>query len=235
MNKASEFISNPSNMSKELVRIVLMLNKEYEEEFSGKGLKRFKADLKLNMYLKQGYKDLYKFLSSYKIKSMGLRSLFKEFEKLYSKLLLNNFALTHLYLRNKEIQSNIKTKEDEKLLLLKKFYNKEISKKQFDKEFGHYAINAYELRSKRFEEYTEEELRKIAKLVSKFDIKEKSSLEQSIDKKDISSILISLRELAKYKVLFIIRDIRKELLRIQEKKNIKDIFDMSYRDLYNLV
>jgi len=43
--------------------------------------------------------------------------------------------------------------------------------------------------------------------------------------KKIIPILIALRELAKYNVLFIVKDIREELLIMVKKKKIKNIFD----------
>jgi len=126
--------------------------------------------------------------------------------------------------------------EDKKIVFLKKLYKKEITFKQFNCKFGHYALNAYELSSKRFEEYTEKELLSIAELVSNIEIKDKMELEEQIhlkknNKEKKISILIALRELAKYNVLFIIRNLRYRLLEIEKEHNIKDIFSKSYDEI----
>jgi len=76
-----EFVSNPSKITKKLVKIVLKLNDKYENELKGV-LSRFKAQVKYRLYLKERYKEYYSFLKNYKLKKKGLKELFLEFEKL---------------------------------------------------------------------------------------------------------------------------------------------------------
>jgi len=222
----TEFVTNPSEITKKLVEIVLKLSDKYESELKKNVFKKFINQVKLRLYLKQGYLEYYSFLKKYKLKDLDLKELFDEFEKLYDKLIFNNFALAYAFVLEKDVKSPILTKEDEKILFLKKLYDKKITKKQFDKEFGHYALNAYELSSKRFEEYSDEELMKIARLTKNIKIN-KIKLEDYTDKKVIP-VLIALRELAKYNILFIVKEIRYKLLRIAKKNNIKNVFDESY-------
>lgn len=56
-------------------------------------------------------------------------------------------------------------------------------------------------------------------------------MSQKNRQKDAIPILIALRELAKYDALFIIQEIRKELLKIQEEKHIKNIFSKLLSDI----
>ena len=122
--------------------------------------------------------------------------------------MLNNFALAYAFAQEKDVSNPILTKEDEKMIALRKFYNKEITREEFNAEWGHYALNAYEVESKRFEEYTEHELMKIAKLAIHIPVKKKISYEDYSEKRKVP-VLLYLRELAKYKILLLIKEIRK--------------------------
>ena len=247
------FATNPSKITEHLVNIVLKLNEKHESDFKEKNpLKKFANELKINLYLKEGYKDFYEFLKSYKIpynisaeknsiKKLAL--LFEEFEYIYDRIMLNNFALAYAYAKNKDknkqITNPVLTIEDKKNLMLKKLAKKQITPKQFKEQFGHYALNAYELSSKRFEEYSDKELLKIAKLAENLEIKkEKVELEECLKQnqkqKEIIPILIALRELAKYDTLFIVREIRRELLKIQKEKRIKNIFSYSFGNIVTI-
>ncbi|MEE9525352.1 MAG: hypothetical protein V3V78_01975 [Candidatus Woesearchaeota archaeon] len=234
-----EFVSNPSNMTKHLVDIVLKLNTKYEEKFKVKGLfKKFSTDFKRDMYLKESYHDFYLFLKNYKLPDFNkgvekIKLLFKEFEKIYDKIIFNNFVLAYAYVKNKELVNPILTMEDKRILFLKKLANNKITIDEFNQMFGHYGLNAYELSSKRFEEYSSKELLSIAKLVSKFNFKKKIEIENYIKSKpkDKIPILIALRELGKYNSLLIIKEIRYELLKIAKEKGIKDIFSRSYAEI----
>ena len=44
-------------------------------------------------------------------------------------------------------------------------------------------------------------------------------------------VLLTLRELAKYKILFIVKEIRFELLRLARLKKIDNIFDKIYSEI----
>jgi len=170
-----EFVNNPSETSKILVNIVDKLNKEQEDSL--KGLKKIQTQFKFQLYIKEDYKKYYQFLKNYNLQDSSFDELCEEFESLYRKLLFNNYALAYAALKE-EINNSILTKEDEKNIALSQLYRGEISRKTFNKKFGHYAINAYELEAKRFEEYTDEELNKIARLASKLPQKEKISFEE---------------------------------------------------------
>lgn len=238
-----EFVTNPSKITEHLAGIVLKLNNEFEKKYkSGKFLGKFVNDCKFLWYLKEGRNDYYSFLNNYEIPEFGkegvekIELLFKEFEKIYSKLILNNHALAYAYIKEKKLSNSVLTMEDKKMLYLKKLSDGEITVDQFNRKFGHYALNAYELSAKRFEEYSTEELKQIAKLASKIEIKNKIELEECLEKKpdDAIPILIALRELAKYQTLFLVRGLRYELKKLAKKKAVEDIFNKSYQEVISL-
>ena len=232
---AGEFVSNPSKITSHLVELVAKLNEKHESLLKTKNiLKKFKSGFTLRMYMEDGYKEYCSFLINYELpKSLKLEEWFAEFEKLYDKLILNNFVLAYAYTLNNDVSNPVLTMEDKKVLALKKLYDEKLTKQQFDKEFGHYALNAYELSSKRFEEYSEKELMAIAKLAAGLEIKEKTPLEEymATNPKNKIPILIALRELAKYKVLLVVKEIRYALLDMAKKEKIENIFDKTYEEL----
>lgn len=238
-----EFVVNPSKITQHLIKIVSKLNNCYEEQFATRNIiKKITIDFKMKWYLKDGYYDFYLFLKNYTVPDFSahgvkkLEFLFKEFERLDNKLIFNNFALAYAYTLNRDISSEIFTKEDKKILFLKKLGHSEITLGQFNEEFGHYALNPYELSSKRFEEYSYQELLAISNLVSNFNIKKKVELQEYMESKLKKRIptLIALRELAKYHILFIVRDLRYELLNLAEKNGVQNIFDKSFDEIVEL-
>ena len=243
-NLTAELAIDPTRVSEHIVDLVLQLNNKYEATCTSKNvLKKIKFAFNIKMYLKNGYLDYYNYLKSSMppmLKSQNsiprLTLLFEEFEKIYLRLIFNNFALVHAYASNKVISHFIFTMEDKKIVFFKKLYHGQISRDTFNKKFGHYALNAYELSSQRFEEYSDSDLLKIARFVSNFVVNKKTGLKEYISNgvKQITPVLIALRELAKYNSLFIIRDIRYELLRIAQEKRIENIFDMPYDEIIKL-
>jgi len=205
-----EFLANPSEASKPLVNIVRKLNEQHQARLKTKNpFKKIKAAFTLSLYTKDSYKDFLTFLQEYTLPKYATEEeWYVEFEKVYDKLMLNNFALAYAFQQEKDVSNPILTKEDEKMNALRKFYNKEMTRQEFNEQWGHYALNAYEIESKRFEEYTEHELMKIAKLATRVSVKKKISYEEYTEKRKVP-VLLYLRELAKYKILLIIKELRK--------------------------
>ena len=182
-----ELVSNPSKITNHLIEIVLSLNTRHEAILKTNNfIKKFKFDFKIAIYLKDNYHKYYLFLKEYQAPSCDLaglkkfNSLFDEFERLYDKLIFNNFALMRACAAKKEISNKIFTMEDEKIFLLKKLFYNEVTVAQFIKRFGHCALNPYELSSKRFEEYGYQELLSIAKFTANFKIRQKIGLEETV-------------------------------------------------------
>jgi hypothetical protein len=242
MRDTDELIQNPSRISRHLAAIVSRLNKEAEEKFCGGWLSKLKSLFSVNLYIKDSWKNYYKYINEYKVpKTEGscterLKSLFLEFENMYRKLIFNNFALIYMYTKKENVVCPILTMEDKKMLFLGKFHNNEITQGLFNRNFGHYALNAFELSSKRFEEYSEKELRKVAKFAANLNISKQMELETFIHNhpKDMAPVLIALRELSKYKILCVVRDLRYTLLQMAKERKIKDIFSKSFQQLAEL-
>lgn len=243
--ETEEIVTNPSVITQHLVGIVARLNEAQESRFNTKNFfSLFAYGVKIRLYLKEGFRDFYEFLLGYTPPpfpdtvrgAQKIRALFEEFEKVYDKLIFNNIALGFAHIHGEEPENSIMTLEDEKIAYFKKLASGAVTDEEFKKKFGHYALNAYELSSKRFEEYTSSELLELAHLSSNMDIKEKPLLEDCISEKTEKKIpaLLALRELAKYKVLFIVRDIRHELLKLAELHCIQNIFGMNLEEILAL-
>ncbi len=233
----TDFVKDPSRITQHLVEIVEKLdNKAKNEFFSNSFIKKFFRDFKLLKYCKKDYVDFYNFISNYEVPKLNknvknnLKTLFNEFEKFYENLIFHNTALSYYYLKGHELRNPIITPEDEKNYMLRQLARKKIKSQDFLEKYGHYALNPYELSSKRFEEYTKKELMKIANLARDFKMKKNMRIGEYLHKKNKIPILITIRELAKYKILFIIREIRYMLLMI--KKDFKiDVFNITYEKL----
>lgn len=230
-----ELVRYPSRATSGLLEIITDLAAAFDSRLGSKNpFVRFAAIYEIRMYAVDGYKAFYDLLKNYRIPSdpAGGRDritmLIAEFKRLYSGLIINNLALGSLCLRDggRVPVSPVMTVEDEKIASLKKLSRGEMAPDAFRGRFGHYALDAYELSSRRFEEYSDEELAALARLASNIDVKEKISIDAFItaDSKETTGAIIAIREFAKHKILYIVRDIRKELLLIADKDSISDIF-----------
>lgn len=242
---SSEFIENPSSLSKHLVSIVNRLNGKYSQLYlSTKTVAIIKKEIKLKLYLKQGWKDYYKFLNKYYLPSFStqplveqIKQLFIEFERFYDKAIFNNFILASVYVNKNQIPiSTIIIPEDEKIIAFQKLHQKQISVDQFNKQFGHHALNPYELSSPRFKEYQPAKLLKLAKLSSniKTTVKSRPGKHFKSQKSANISTLIALREIAKDKTLLIIDNLRDCLLKLQKQSRAKNIFNLKYQEILRL-
>jgi len=240
-----EFIAQPSTISKTLIDIVNKHNSHLHNELSrNQFFHLLYQRIKISIYLKQGWHDYFIFLKNYSPPKLGpknhlvnIKILFSQFDHFIPKMLYNNYALAYTHLQNREVIScPILTKEDEKILLLAKYANQKITKSHFTKKFGHYALNPYELSSKRFSEYSDRELMEIAKLAANINHPKKTSFNRylKLNNKNISPILIYLRELAKYKALFLVSSIRQNLLTCQRLNKINNVFDLTFKQLKQL-
>jgi len=228
-----EFISKPTNISKSII----LFAKKAEEKYSYLIKKpKFKDKIKLRLLYLNKYSEIYKYCCDYNTKndfSTNIISLFKEIEEIFGHIALNNILLSYSFITEKNLQNPIITKEDQKLDYLKKLYNKEINIDSFIDKFGHYAINGFELSSRRFSEFSKEELLKIGSYLKSFKIKKNQTLEQYLkdNKKILYPIYATLKEELKYIALLVINKIHFKLKEIQKKNKIKNIFNLSYDDL----
>ncbi len=232
-----DFIENPSPLSRHLVELAVSKKQKYDRLF---GSKNFFTKVKLRIQYQNQYLEICKFIRSYRQKSrpcdgtiQRIDSLFDELARFFDLIALNNLCLTYAFLVEKDKSNPILTKEEEKLLSLKKLYAGEISREEFNTAFGHYALNPYELSAKRFCEYSKEEILGLAKFLDDFSIRKTITLDAFLQaqKKNRFPIYSSLREELKYLSLWIVRDLRFNFLKFASENSISNIFDMDYDDI----
>lgn len=234
MNDFDFFIESPTNLSKHLLHIVKQMQKGYDSILGKKGwLNNIKSGVKIRLWYEDKYREIYGFTKGYKVKSSEIISLFDEFRDIADRIALNNLLLMYAHLTEKPACSAIMTKEDEKLAYMRDFYKKKISLSEFNKKFGHYGLNPFELASRRFSEYYAEELRDLAKHLVDLKLNKKTSLKRCISKPGdgLFPVYSALREELKYVALLVISDLRSKLLKFQKRKNIKDVFALKYAEL----
>lgn len=222
--------------NQDLFKIILGLSHEYDSLFESKSFfAQYKRTVMMKLYLKEGYKDYYLSLQAYQPPILvsgdhlqNLDLLLIEFKNSYRKLLLNNYALAYQYKKTKNLDNKYLTEEDKKNVCLQQLAANRISIAKFKSKFGHYAVNPYELKAKRFHEYSIAEFKPLLKMCLNLKIKSKPELiPEIINGKigDIVPVLIALRELAKSKILLIVDKIRSELLLIAKVEKSNKIFE----------
>ena len=240
-----DFINNPTKISEHLVEIVLEIKKKYDLLLkSSNFISNFINTVKIRLWYLNKYLDIYNFLKTYKPYQMkkdkpfkNIKGLFDEFNIIYDVVSLNNLLLTYAFLVEKNKSTFIIDKEDKKLLCFKRFYNDEISEEEFKKKYGHYGLNPFELSSRRFSEYSKNELMNLAKYAKNFRTPKKIQLREYIQKKpkNLFPVYFAMREELKYRALFNISNLRFELLKLSKEEKIDNIFQINYKDLIKLV
>jgi len=260
-----DFIENPTEISKHLIEIIIRVKKKYDTLLTSKNpIKKIINNVRIRLWYLNKYIDIYNFIHGYKhyqIKKnkplKNIENLFKEFEKIYNTISLNNLLLMYAFLtqgdrsgsiigsegemkacfhfnRANQFQAPlIINKEDEKLLCFKKLYDGEISCEEFKRKYGHYGLNAFELSSRRFNEYSQFELMNLAKYLKDFRPTKNIKLDKYIKTKhkNLFAVYSALREELRYCALFIINDLRFELLKLAKKKKIKNIFNLNWYEI----
>ncbi len=232
------FVENPSKLTKKFIEIVDKKKKIYDELLKAKGfLRQIINGVKLRLWYKHKYEEIYEFVKHYDIKTDSVKGLFQEFDKIADMIFLNNMLLmySHLTEKKKKNISRIITVEDKKMIMLKGVALKKNSCDEFKKKFGHYALNAFELSSPRFSEYNDNEIMKIAKFTKEFECKKNVELSNCIHKPEqLFHVYSALREELRSIALLIVSKIRYKLLKVAKEKKIKNIFDLSYEDVLRL-
>ncbi|MGM5482208.1 MAG: hypothetical protein ACQESF_01990 [Nanobdellota archaeon] len=231
-NFTIDLIKNPSNISK----YILELAKEsYNKHTRLASSSKFKDKVKMRILYLNEFNNIYSFLSDFSKNknTKDFKLLFKQLSNIFDYIAINNILLAYAYNVEKVTMNPVITKEDEKLFYLGKLYQGSITITEFNKYFGHYALNPFELSSKRFWEYSNKELLKIAKFCEGFKINKTLSLEDYMKQKKekLFPIYCALRESLKYIALLVVNDLRELLLDMEKKKNLNNIFDMSYNEV----
>ena len=229
---SEDFIRNPTNMSKHILKLAQKAQDNYNHLLNPQ---KFKDKIKLRLMYLNKYSEIYNFINNFLEKELprDIEHLFQELITIFDFIAINNILLTYSFLTEKNKHNLILTREDEKMEYLKKLYNNEKSFEEFKEVFGHYALNPFELSSKRFSEYSREEIMKISKFLKEFELNKTISLGDYLKnkKKHLFAVYSTLREELKYIALLVISNLRFELIKIQKERKIKNIFDMSLDDL----
>ena len=215
-----EFIENPSPLSEHLLDIANEEKDKVELFLKKKNtFRRIFALIKMRMMYAEKYLEIFEFVNKFKVKH-GINELFLQFQVVAEKLALNNLLLAYGMVDKKCSPSIIITKEDQKLLMLRQLYEKKITTKQFKKTFGHYALNGYELASRRFSEYDDAELFTLAELLKDFKEKKEITLFEYLKSKVINKFWVysALREELRSCTFLIISNLRYELLDLYDNK-----------------
>ncbi|MBN2423039.1 hypothetical protein JXB41_07480 [Candidatus Woesearchaeota archaeon] len=234
----SDFIEHPTTLSKHLLEIIQEKTDKYDSLIKSKNIfENIIKKVKLRLKYLEEYKNIYSYISQFEIKTNDILGLFSEFSEISEKIALNNLLLIYAQISEKQEPSKIITKEDLKLSCFNKLYHKKISINEFNKEFGHYALNAFELSSRRFCEYPEKEILKLASFTINYRLKKSLKLEEAVimKKSRLFPVYCALREELKYNALLIIKELRFELLELKKKINIRNIFSLNYNKLKGLL
>lgn len=249
-----KLIVNPSQLSKKLNHLIGEHNQSYQQQLKSKNpFRRLSILVKISCYQKlkhpQFFKELVKFekkidnfstkdKDNFQKKTQFLLEIFSQIQK---KLIFHNLSLVFFYKLHPLIIKNQKftgifTIEQEKNLYLQKFSQGKIKRRAFDQKFGHYALNAYELATRRFSEYPNTELKTLGQLLTGLKIKTQNSslqiFENPFFKKEIYHNHLIIREYAKFVSLKIIAILRKLILQQAKMKRIKEPFNKNWTELY---
>ena len=235
--ETQEFISNPSNLSLILVDIVESESRYLLKQLKSNVIKKNLITTKFLIYCKVSHKEFYKYLiRPNHFEEKKLQEYLQLFSELQKKLVFHNMALAVFWKMNRK--ADLKKPwlmEDEEQLALSKFARGEITKKEFDKKFGHYALNGYELKSRRFRECNSKELKKLADLVKEADFGKignpKKIYHNPLTKQQIYSNMLKIRSLAKYYSFQLIEVMRTKIIDLAGRKRIKNCFDLTWREL----
>jgi hypothetical protein len=124
------------------------------------------------------------------------------------------------------------SKEDEKLILLSKIAKGAALPTEFRKIFGHYGLNGFELSSRRFSEYTDKELLKLAEPVKSFVCNKDVKLEDYLNAGSVNPYwaYCALKEELRDCGLQIVAKLRFEILNRWGEK----AFHMTYEELIKI-
>lgn len=235
-NDLSEYIINPTKLSKDLIeKIFIEQIDDFKSKFNKKGLVgRIVNTFKIYYLYVTSYINDIDFLEKYKYKKYHrFQDIINELIILANKVILNNIVLTYAFKIEKTKHQPVYTKSDLLYDYLVKLGLGKINYNQFRRKFGHYANNEYELSNKRYNELSNKELMDIAKIASKGNRVNKLKISKYLKSTNnkLFPIYNYLREEYKYLILLYIKDLRLFLLKIQKDKIIKDIFSLNLKDL----
>ncbi len=231
---SEEFIRQPSRFSEHTLKIAKEAAAGYSYLLDQKTFfQKLKKGIKLRLEYLNKYKESYSLVSDFNPEGNSIKDLYEEFRKLSSHIALNNILLAYAMTVEKDHSASVLTKEDEKMLALKRLKSGENKREEFDKAFGHHGLNPFEVSSERFSEYSDKKLMMMAENIPEPKTEGKTSMEEYLKSrpKKLFPVYNALREEFRDKGILIISKIRERLLELQKKHKIKDIFSKSYEEV----
>jgi hypothetical protein len=235
--KIEDMCVNPTNLSRKILEIAETSLKKYEPLFNSKSIV---SNVKLRLLYMTKSSEIFSFVDTYNyqnIKKKDILGLFEELSSLFDIISLNNILFSYSYLVEKNKDNQVITKEDMKLDYFRKLSCHDITVSEFKKEFGHYGLNPYELSSRRFFEYTPDELMKLSKLAKTYRLLKSISLKEymSGSKKSLYVIYAALRAELKNISMYVISELRYKLLEFKksnlQKSKDQELFGLEYDEL----
>lgn len=235
-----KLVHNPTPFSSVFNAIAENASESFERSISGSFFARVKLEARIRAYLMNGYKETHEYFRRTDLpKKTGdtkrdLIALMEAFEDTYPRIIFNNLVLAH-HVKGSAFTVDLKTEEDEKNALLAKVAQNASECSTFEQEYGHYALNSYEVAERRFSEYSCEELQNLGKHIAGIPLQKKPSLAAYVQDHASganASLLIGIRELGKFQALKIVAEIRYILLEIESTYELeRPVFDYTYNEL----
>ncbi len=193
------FIDDPSSEAKELVRIVDTITRAYNKRFSSKNIITvFLREVALQVYIKETYKDWYGFLNDLDVsKISSKKELLELFTKLQEGIIWNNIALSYLHSKKQTIESTVRNREDERMILLQEIARKRRAPDDFRRQFGHYTLEGFDPSARPFSQYADDEILELAAMINDLPVRRnKPTIDHVLgDQAYRVGVLIALREL----------------------------------------
>lgn len=209
-----------------------------DEKITQKSLKSLISKINLHKQYLSYFQTIREYLEKpldFQISELNKRSLLKiwtEWGFLSQHISKNTLLLSYAYLHESSKRNPVKTKEDYKLELLSDIANDKSQSSKFFLVYGHHAIDGYEIREKRFKEYSDDEIFNLSKPLKKFRPVKHQTIEEYLKKreKDKYPIYSYLREELRDRAMLIITELRE--LMIQSSYSMDNMVKKNYEELY---
>jgi len=214
-NPLDDMTDRPSILALDLADLLVTQKEKVRHKYFPKGVLKFVKNIKLYNLYKKANKIVSEFTETFK-PAKDMPGLLDQFEAICTHLAVVEQLIA--YSRSIEGDSPLpETKTDKMKQMLANITTGTLA--EFKKEFGHYAEKPFEPACRRYSEYDDNE---ILKLASKYSYKPKTTP----NTKKLYPVYVSLREELRYCALLIVTGIRNILV-----KQNKDIMNTSLSDL----
>jgi len=224
-NPIDDMANKPSNLSIELADMLVAV-----KEKNRPSMFKFLGNLKAQRKYDKEHIRIKEFVKTFEPRD-SISELKEQFQEIASFIADCDLVIAYAHAIVDDRELKIMSKEDQRKLYLHKLYHKEISYDDFRNKFGHYAEKPFEIADRRYSEYDDKELLKIAeKIGSECD----KVILEDYDDDNLYPVYIALREELRYCALLVVAGLRKQILKISEGQDTDNFFDKSFDDLVKL-